>query len=647
MNNLAKRISALSPEQRALLEKKLRQQTLSSLRDQTIPRRSGDVPCPLSFEQEQLWYMEQRHPGSNAFNLGTSYLITGAVSVEALELAFGEMMRRHEVLRTTFPTWNELPYQHVAAVGEMDLRKVDLGGLPAAEREAELERLVAEAGRDPFDLARGPLFRALLVRLDKEVYRLCLTLHHIIMDRWSFSLLWRELMVLYDAFSKGKPSPLPELPIQFADFAVWQRDLLQGEALEARLQYWRKQLAGASSVLALPTDRPRPPVQSFRGRRHYSAQSPELWSKLKDICQQENVTLFIALLAAFYAFLHRYTGQVDINVGSPFSNRNRVETESLIGFLLNMVVLRADLSGDPTFRELLRRVREVAVGAYDNNDLPFSKLVQELQPPRDSSRNPFFQVTFVFVDMHDSTGDQREVSMKQVDFEVGSSRFDLMLGARDRAADPTLILEYNPDLFEDATTARMLQHFETMLEEIVADPAQRISELPLLSAEEEAQLLSQPDEGGCASLPTATLHALFEEQAARTPDALAVLCGDQHLTFAELDRRSNRLAHRLRRLGVGRGAVVALLCERSAAMVVALLGVLKAGAAYLPLNPAYTPSEVEYFLGDAEPRVFVTDAASWLREARAHAPLSETVPRAASDLATLIYTSGTTGRSKG
>nr|QEO73754.1 condensation domain-containing protein [uncultured bacterium] len=606
MSNLARRISALSPEQRAMLEKKLGRQKLGSLRPQIIQRRNPDEPCPLSFDQEQLWYTEQRYPGTNAFNLGSSYLITGPVSVEALELTFAEMIKRHEVLRTTFPTKNDLPYQHIAAEGKMDLRKVDLRGLPEAEREAELELLVAKAGREPFDLARGPLFRALLVRLDEEVYRLSLTLHHIIMDRVSFSLLWRELMVLYNALAEGKPSPLPELPIQFADFAVWQRNLLQGETLAAKLEYWKKQLAGASSVLELPTDRPRPAVQSFRGRRYYSVQSAELWSKLKALCHEENVTLFIALLSAFYAFLHRYTGQEDINVGSPFSNRNSVETESLIGLLLNPVVLRGDLSGNPTFGELLGRVRETAVGAYDNNDLPFGKLVEELQPARDSSRNPLFQVTFVFVDMHDSTGDQGgEVGIKQVDFEVGSSRFDLMLGVRDRAADPTLILEYNPDLFEGATAARMLRQFETMLEAIVSDPSRRISQLPLMTEEEESRLLARPDEGVYAESDV-TMHSLFSRQAALTPDADAVVCGEEHLSFADLDAHSDQLAARLRRLGVRPGSVVALLFERSTEMVVALLGALKAGAAYLPLDPSQPAARLRFMLEDSGAHALLT-----------------------------------------
>jgi amino acid adenylation domain-containing protein len=663
MSKLARRISALSPEQRALLEKKLQRQTLNSLRAQTIQRRNSGDQCPLSFDQEQLWYMEQRHPGSNAFNLSTSYLITGPVSIEALERAFDEIMRRHEVLRTTFPTKDELPYQHIAAVGQMELRKVDLRELPAAEREAKLEGLMAKAGREPFDLARGPLFRALLVRLDDEVHRLCLTLHHIIMDRWSFSLLWRELMMLYNAFAQGKPSPLAELPIQFADFAIWQRNLMQGKPLETKLEYWRKQLAGASSVLELPTDRPRPLVQSFRGRRHYSVQSTELWSKLKNLCQQENVTLFIALLAAYYAFLQRYTGQEDINVGSPFSNRNRVETESLIGLLLNLVVLRVDLSGNPTFSELLQRVREVAVGAYDNNDLPFSKLVEELQPARDSSRNPFFQVTFVFVDMQDPTGEQREVSIKQVGFEVGSSRFDLMLGVRDRAADPTLILEYNPDLFDDATAARMLRHFETMLEAIVADPAQRISELPLLTREEEARLLGRPDEGVSID-PSATVHQLFSRQAALSPLSSALISQHQLLSFSQLDSRSNQLAHRLLRLSISRGSVVALLFHRSADMLVALLATLKAGAAFLPLDAALPARRLRFMLDDSAAAAVLTHhgLASRLEavdlpiidlEAEAQVIEEESSEAVAeqglcgSDLAYVIYTSGSTGEPKG
>jgi hypothetical protein len=479
MDNLAERIAALRPEQRALLEKQLLKKGLNSVKAQTIPRRRESPLCVPSFDQEQLWFVDQMEPGSFAYNISSSFHIVGRLDVGVLERSFNEIIRRHEALRTTFKSVDGVPYQSVAPSATIALRRVNLGDRPASEREAEMRRVIVAEERAPFDLERGPLFRAVLVKLNETEHRLSMTLHHIVTDRWSFSLLWRELTVLYEAFAGGRLSPLPELPIQFADFAVWQREKLQGEALESRLAYWREQLADSSFRFELPCDRPRPARQTFSGKRHYSIQTKELWDALKTLAQRENVTMATTLLAAFYTFLYRYTGQEDIIVGSPFANRNWVETEGLIGYLLNVLPLRADLSGNPTFRELLGRVKEMTTGAFAHGDLPFGKLVRELRPARDLSRSPIFQVTFVLVDFQDSVVKHPELEMRRVETDIASARFDLMLGVRDKPEDPLLIFEYCPDLFEHSTVVRMMRQFETLLEGIVADPERRLAALPL------------------------------------------------------------------------------------------------------------------------------------------------------------------------
>lgn len=485
MSNLTERIAALPPEKRALLEKQLQGKRQNSLTLQTIPRRPEGAFCPLSLEQEHLWFLDQMSPGSHTYNINASFHITGALDSDALERSFNEVIRRHESLRTTFGSIKGRPHQVIAPSLTLELPLIDLSHVPEAERPQALEEQITREGQRPFSLSEGPLMRAALFRLSDAEHRLLMTLHHIVTDRWSYSLLWHELSVLYHAFSKGLPSPLAELPIQFADFALWQRNWLEGEMLETRLSYWRKQLGGTPFVLELPTDRPRPATQTFRGKRQYRLQPKAVWSRLKALCQQENVTLYMMLLAAFYVLLYKHTGQEDLVVGSPYANRARVETESLIGYLLNVLVLRGDLSGDPTFRELLGRVRETTTGAYANAELPFARLVEELQPERNLSRNPLFQVTFVFVDYQGAVVSSPGLTMKKVDTDSGSVVTELMCGVREHAERPMLLFEYNVDLFDDATITRMMKRYETLLESILAQPAARLSDLDMLPEEEK------------------------------------------------------------------------------------------------------------------------------------------------------------------
>jgi hypothetical protein len=487
MNNLTERIAALSPERRALLEKQLAVNHEKSLNLQIITRRPPGAFCPLSIDQEHLWFLDQVNPGSYTYNISASFHLAGPLDRAALEQSFNEVVRRHESLRTTFSSVDGQPHQVIAPSLTLELPRIDLGHVPEAERYEVLKRRLAQEAQKPFSLSEGPLIRATLFRLGDTEHRLLMTLHHIVTDRWSYALLWQELSVLYEAFSKGLPSPLPELPIQFADYALWQRQWLKGEVLETRLSYWRKQLAGASFVLELPTDRPRPAVQSFHGKRQYRRQSKALWDRLRAMCRQENVTLFMMLLTAYYVLLYKYTGQEDIIVGSPYANRARIETESLIGYLLNVLVLRVDMSGDPSVRELLGRVRETTTGAYANGELPFAKLVRELRPERNLSRNPIFQVSFVFVDFKRTEAGSPQLDQRMINTDSGSVVADLMCGVREHAERPTLLFEYNVDLFDAATITRMMIHYETLLESILSQPDGRLSTLEMLTEEEKEQ----------------------------------------------------------------------------------------------------------------------------------------------------------------
>jgi Condensation domain len=481
MSNLAERLSALSEQQRALLEKRLRDKQAKAWQPQAIPRRDRDDFCPLSVDQERLWFIWQLEPESPAYNLTTAFRIGGSLKISILNRSFNEMLRRHEILRTSFPAEDWRPYQRIAPVLSIAVPRADLRELPETRREQALQQIIRQQVRQPFDLSEGPPLRYLLVEFGDTDYALIITLHHIITDWWSFDLLWSELITLYRAFSEGQPSPLPDLPIQFSDFAVWHRRRVQEESLESRFSYWRKQLAGADFTIDLPFARPRPAIQTYNGKRQYFKPPRSLWDGLRTVCQQEKATLYMTLLAAFYTLLHRYTGREDIIVGSPYANRSRVETERLIGYFLNLLVLRADLSGNPTFRELLCRVREVTLGAYNNNDVPLVSLIQQFQPERGLSRNPLFQISYVFTNSWGSTFERSDLAFSPIEIDNDLARLDLTLGIRNGEADPLLIFEYNTDLFNDSAILRMITNFRTLLEGIVANPDQRLNDLPLLT----------------------------------------------------------------------------------------------------------------------------------------------------------------------
>jgi amino acid adenylation domain-containing protein len=629
----------------------------------TIPRRGELTPCPPSFAQQRLWFLEQLTPGTAAYNEPLAIQLEGALNVPALEKSLNEIVRRHEALRTTFAIQDGQPVQIIAPMLSVQLPIVDLRNFAGAQRQAEAQWLTTEEAEQPFDLTRGPLLRATLLWMSEQEYLLLLVMHHIVFDGWSSGVFIREQAALYEAFATGKPLRLPPLPIQYADFAAWQRQWLQDETLETQLAYWRKQLAGAPDLLELPADHPRPAVQTFRGARLSFVLSEELTDALKALSRREGITLFMILLAAFNVLLYRYTGQTDIVVGSPIANRNRSELEGLIGFFVNTLVFRTNLAENPSFEELLRRIRKVALEAYAHQDLPFERLVEELHPERKLSHNPLFQVMFSLENDPTPTIDLPGLRLQRIQVGNETAKFDLGLSVGETGQGLTGSLEYSTDLFEPATMSRMVGHFQRLLEGIVVDLEQPISDLPLLTEAERHQLIVEWNETSGNYPSDQCIHQIIEEQAERTPDAVAVVFEDERLTYRELNGRANQLARYLQLLGVGPEVRVGIYVERSLDMIVGLLGILKAGGAYVPLDPAYPEERLAFLLADTQMPVLLTQQRLVDRLPEQHPQLvcldtdwqtisrqSEMNPKSevkGEHLAYVIYTSGSTGQPKG
>ncbi|HEY0736637.1 MAG TPA: condensation domain-containing protein, partial [Herpetosiphonaceae bacterium] len=656
MNDLAKRLAELPPEKRKLLAQAL--------------KRKGEQfnSFPLSFAQQRLWFLQQLEPDSALYTIPGILHLRGTLRQDALDQSLHALIQRHEVLRTIFLNVDGQPIQLLQSDLRLELPVVDLQSLSETERTAELRRLSVEQTRQPFDLERGPLIRVVLARLAQDHHALLVTLHHAIADGWSLAIFVRELAALYEAAvhtaEHGNGSqPLPTLPIQYVDYARWQRDRLQGPVLEQQLDYWRQQLQAPLPVLELPTDRPRPVVQTFNGTRYALALPQSLTAALTTLSQREGATLFMTLLAAFQILLHRYSGQDDILVGSPIAGRTRAETEGLIGMFVNTLVLRTSLVSNPTFRETLQRVRTAALGAYRHQEVPFEKLVEVLQPERNQSHAPLFQVMFVL-----QSADLLPIPLSEITFEPeaapsDTAKFDLTLDLRETADGIRGTIEYNTDLFDETTIARMAGHFQTLLSSIVADPSQHIGALELLSAAERQQMLIEWNATETAYPADQTFHALVEAQAQRTPDAVAVVYGDTQLSYGELNTRSNQVARYLQGLGVGPDMRVGLCMERSPELVIGLLGILKAGGCYVPLDPSYPQDRIQFMLADAQMPVVLTqqhlrerlpetgvqivalDADSTqIAQENAKPVISGVTPE---HLAYIIYTSGSTGRPKG
>ena len=642
MTHFLDRIADLPAQKRALLSLKLN---------------------PMSFAQQRLWFLDQLEPGTAAYNLFTGYRLSGPLDLMALQKSLSEILRRHEVLRTNFAMIEGRPVQILNPPRTLELPLVDLTELSKHERETQLLKLANEEAQRSFDLARGPMLRATVVKLAPQEHVSLLTVHHIVFDGWSMGIFLNEMAVLYDTFSRSALSPLRDLSMQYGDFARWQRKALQDSRLEEILVYWKQQLRDAPPLLELPTDRPRTAMQSFAGTQMPFALSLSLSGSLRALSRQEDVTLFMLLLAAFKVLLCRYSGQQNIVVATPVAGRDRSEIEGLIGFFVNTLVLQTDLSGNPTFREVLKRVREVALGAYAHQDLPFEKLVEEVRPERDTSRNPLFQVMFVLQNASAGTQPTPEIrsaglTMTRVDVDSVTSQFDLTLGLIDREDDLVFWLEYNTHLFNRDRIERMAGHLRSLLEAVVRNPTLKVSDLPLLTDTEQAQLLSL-NQNPRAFAHDRCIHQLFEAQAAKSPEAVAMVFEQRAMFYGELNASANRLAHHLIACGVGPEMGVGVLMERSFDLVVAILAILKAGGAYVPIDPSYPPDRISFILRDANIQLVITQSnlAARVENIVPVVQVDETagpqyiwnpVRRGSpANTAVILYTSGSTGKPKG
>jgi amino acid adenylation domain-containing protein len=620
-----------------------------------------DASLPLSFAQQRLWFLDQLEPGSSLYNIPVALRLTGRLLTAELEAALGELARRHETLRTRFVVEGEEPRQQVMPAGPVKMALHDLSELPAPEREAAARRVMSEEAGTPFDLTAGRLMRVALIRLAAEEHVIVLTLHHIVSDGWSMGVLVREVTELYRAQVEGRPPALRELPVQYADYAVWQRGWL-AEGMAAEVGYWRERLAGAPPLLELPASRPRPAVQSFRGGREGFEVSGEVREGLRRLSRREGATLFMVLLAAFKTLLWRYTGQTEVVVGTPVAGRTSAELEGLIGFFVNTLPLRTSLRAAETFPELVARVRETSLGAFAHQDVPFEKLVGELNPPRDLSYAPIFQVVFGLQNAPQPEPGLPDLTLSPVDVEPETSKFDVTLFMVATGSRLVGTAEYNSDLFDAAAIKRMVGHFQNLLEAVVAQPSLALASLPLLSPGEQRQLLSEWNETAVDYPRESRVHELFEAQAAKTPRRPALAFEGEELSYEELNGRANRLARYLRGAGVGPETRVGLLVERSPASVVGLLAIWKAGGCYVPLDAQTPPERLAFMIEDSGAKVIVAQSApadglrlEGVRVIELERAQGDIAAESADDLpararpdemAYMIYTSGTTGRPK-
>ena len=620
-------------------------------------------PCPLSFAQQRIWFLDRLEPGSPAYNCPRAYRLRGDLRVDLLQKSLNFIVTRHESLRTTFTSNNGSPLQVITEQRSLDIRLFDLSSLAEAAKSAEAQRIVDEEARRHFDLATDTMLRATLVRLSDMDHILLLVAHHIAFDGSSFSVLLREISSLYRGCLMGEATVLSDLPIQYADYAFWQRECLQGETLRRQVSCWKDRLEGQLSGLELPADRPRPAVRSSAGRTHYFEVSSELRESLATISRLQGVTLYMTLLAAFKVLLWRHVRQDVIVVGSPMMNLDRAELDGMIGFLANTVVLRTDLSGNPRFCDLLQREREVVLGALAHQDLPFEKLVEELHPERDPSHMPLIQVLFAF--QHASSQDLAlpGIVAERMEVNTRTAKFDLTLNMSATSDSLTASFEYSTDLFDWETAARFAARFQVLLTGIVANPEWQIADLPLLTDAERQQLVVEWNDTAADYPDDLCLHELFEVQAVRTPETVAVVFGQQRLVYRELNARANQLARHLRGLNLEPNTLAAICVERSLEMVVGILGILKAGMAYVPLDPKHPPQRLAFILQDCGAKLLVTERVSADRfqgtacrivcvdhdgpEIARESGENLASGATSQSLAYVIYTSGSTGQPKG
>jgi amino acid adenylation domain-containing protein len=649
---------------RSLVTKILAQITTNKTPSLSLTKvESNTSNYPLSFSQRGLWFIDRINPHSSTYNIPVVINLHGCVNLAVLQKCLNEIVSRHEILRTSFTVLDGQPVKVINQNVPLTLAVEDLRSLKISDRDRAARHLTTELAQQPFDLSSKSLIRAKCVQISNADYHLIIVLHHIIADGWSIGVLLEELVALYKKFAQGKLSTLSELPIQYEDFANWQRKWLDCERLQPLLTYWKQKLQGELPVLNLPTDRPRPTVQTFKGDQAKLVLDSRLKQELEDLSRQQGVTLFMTLLTAFKILLYRYTGQTNILVGSPIANRSKAEIEQLIGFFVNVLVLRTDLSGDLSFLDFLGRVKSTALEAYAHQDLPLEKLVEELQPNRDLRYNPLFQVMFVLQNMPKPNLSLSDISVTYEEGYNGSSKFDLTLFMEDSESGLVATCEYNTDLFNADTITRMLEHFQTLLSSIVRNPQQCISDSPLLTPSEEQQLLIEWNDTKTDYPQDKCIHQLFEEQVAKTPSDIAVIFDDQQLTYQELNSRANQLAHYLQQIGVKSDVRVGICLHRSIDMVVGLLAIMKAGGAYIPLDPAYPKERLAFTLKDSQVSVLLThgclvndlpshsaqilcidtDSATFADCSQENV-VSSACPE---NLAYLIYTSGSTGKPKG
>ncbi len=626
---------------------------------------SRNQEIPLSFGQQRLWFLNQWEGENVSYNESVAVRLKGLLNLSALQHSLNEIVRRHEILRTSFVCVDGKPTQVIYPDLPLSLSIINLREIPQwNQRQAEALRLLAQTANSPFGLTEAPLLRTTLVKLDETEHILSFTIHHIICDNWSMGILLQEVAALYTAFCSNKPLPLPELPIQYADFAIWQRQWLTGDRLQSQLNYWQQQLINYPPILQLPTDRPRPALQSFCGKTQSFYLSSDLTKALKALSLQEEVTLFMMLLAAFVTLLYRYSQQDDILIGTAIANRNYKEQERLIGLFANTLVLRTNCAGNPTFRELLHQVRECTLSAYTHQDLPFEYLVEQIQPERNPSYNPLFQVMFVLQNSPMEELQLPGLDLNLLPLENQTAKFDLSLVMQEKECGLYGELEYNTDLFNADTICRMVEHLQNVLTGIVANPEQRLGDLPILSPAEQQQLLVNWNHTQADYPQDICIHQLFADRVEKTPNAVAVVFADQQLTYQQLNQQADALAHYLKQLGVKPEVIVGICLEKSLEMVIGILAILKAGGTYLPLDPSYPQERLAFILEDAKPLVLLTQT-RLITELQLHKVqivsldtswqnnISETITQQyptevkSENLAYVIYTSGSTGIPKG
>uniref|UniRef100_UPI001F57A0B8 non-ribosomal peptide synthetase n=1 Tax=Bacillus cereus group sp. BfR-BA-01381 TaxID=2920325 RepID=UPI001F57A0B8 len=650
----------LSEAKRALLKKRLRGKKINN--DPIIPKRVHQEAIPLSFAQNRLWFFDQLEKESALYNIPITLHLTGNLDIKVLEQSINEIIRRHEILRTTFDEVENKPVQVINGFQKRSILCSDLTEYRDEVKKLQMDILIREEACKPFNLKQGPLFRVNLLKINSYEYVLMLNMHHIISDGWSTGIFTKELSILYEDFSNQRSSSLPELPIQYADFAVWQREWLQGEVLEKQLSYWKKQLNGDLPILNLPTDRPRSAKQTYKGAFIDFALSKDLAEKVRNLSQQEGVTEFMTLLAVFKTLIYRYTGQEDILVGSPIANRNYEEIENLIGFFVNTLVIRTPINGNMKFRELLANIREESLESYSHQDFPFEKLVEVLQPNRDMSTSPIFQVMFVLQNASMKNLEMSGIKIEQLEIHSGTSKFDLTLSMMEEETILSGSIEYNTELFNQDTIEKMIEHFTLLLEGIVENPNQCLIELPLLT-DYEQQMLLEWNKTETEYPKDECVHQLFQGQVELYPDTIAVTYEDKHISYSELNYKANQLAHYLKRFGVGPDVLVGIHMERSVDMIIGLLGILKAGGAYVPLDTTYPKERLAFMLEDSKVPILLTQErlveglpehnskivsidTDWINISK-ESSRNLDVNTTPENLAYIIYTSGSTGRPKG